>query len=171
MKCRSVRGISITLHLHYMYFVRCFARGCCESSLIKRIILSTNLACFLHLVIIPCLAQGTRMLLCEWLARSQADVFLLQRQKLEIAEEENRRTAKTMQGKQNFRGISTHQMVWYLSFLQLMLPFPFLSELEQSVERSTKDCQILKEESEVRERELKAQLTQVGLHRGCSGWK
>lgn len=35
------------------------------------------------------------------------------------------------------------------------------------MEQSKKDCQTLKEESQGRERELKAQLTQVGLHRVC----
>ncbi|XP_067341379.1 CAP-Gly domain-containing linker protein 1 isoform X1 [Channa argus] len=53
------------------------------------------------------------------------------RQKLETADEENRRTAKTMQ------------------------------ELEQNVEQSKKDYQTLKEESQCRETELNAQLTQV----------
>lgn len=38
------------------------------------------------------------MLLCKSLARSQAAVSPFQRQKLEIAEEESKRTSKTMQG-------------------------------------------------------------------------
>lgn len=40
----------------------------------------------------------------------------------------------------------------------------FLLGLEQIVERSTKDYQTLKEENQSREKELRAQLTQVGVH-------
>ncbi|XP_035488597.1 CAP-Gly domain-containing linker protein 1 isoform X2 [Scophthalmus maximus] len=53
------------------------------------------------------------------------------RERLEVAEEENRRTAKTMQ------------------------------ELEQRVEQSKKGYHTMKEESQCREKELKAQLTQL----------
>lgn len=49
-----------------------------------------------------------------------------------------------------------------------MLSVCFLSELDQSVEQLKKEHQTLKEESQSREKELKAQLTQVGLQHAVS---
>lgn len=98
------------------------------------------------------------MLLFEWLARGQADASPFQREKLETAEEENRKAAKTMQGK-HICYLYSHFSVWFVK-----AAISFLLGLEQIVERSTKDYQTLKEENQSREKELRAQLTQVGVH-------
>lgn len=91
MFVRVVRGaVGFVLFNHSVFlFVR----------IVESRISSNNLVCFLEPVIIPWLAQGSRMLLFEWLARGQADASPFQREKLETAEEENRKAAKTMQGK------------------------------------------------------------------------
>lgn len=81
-------------------YMKIFALGHHESDPLKRgSVLCTKRACFLDTVIFPWLAPGERMLLCNCLARSHAALSSFQRQKLDTAEEENRRTAKTMQGK------------------------------------------------------------------------
>lgn len=74
-----------------------------------------------------------------------------QRQKLENAEEECRRMAKTSRG-EHLSILFSPQPVTNRS-LHSMSCFP--SELEQSVELSKKDCQLLKEENLCRQQELK----------------
>lgn len=80
-----------------------------------------------------------------------------QRQKLEAVEEENRRQAKTVQGKHLSCGFCCFYPTHGHCYIGCCVSS---SELEQSVEQSKKDYQILKEEKEGREKEL----TQVGLH-------
>lgn len=101
------------------------------------------------------------MLPCEWLARGQADASAFQREKLQAAEEESRKAANTMQGK---RLLDYLPVSFMLVPAALILMFSSLLELEQSVEQSKKDYQTLREESRCRESELRAQLTQVGVH-------
>uniref|UniRef100_H3D7L6 CAP-Gly domain-containing protein n=1 Tax=Tetraodon nigroviridis TaxID=99883 RepID=H3D7L6_TETNG len=67
------------------------------------------------------------------------------KQKLENAEEESRRMAKTTRGKRLSRTLSP----------PLLCQTGGLSELEQSVELTRKDCQLLKEENLCRQKELK----------------
>ncbi len=88
------------------------------------------------------------------ISSSQTNVSPFQRQKLEEAEEESRRTAKTMQGKYGrciFNAFNQcfSALRWLLQWI-----FCFLPDLEQSVEQTKKDYETLKEESQCREREL-----------------
>lgn len=120
----------------------------CVTGLIKRSILSLNVPVLSGPSYYSPLSSGDKNVPPYVISSVKLRLSAFQRQKLDNAEEECRRMVKTSHGEHPF----VPQPVTN-RWLHSMSCFP--SELEQSVELSKKDCQLLKEENLCRQQELK----------------